>query len=628
MDDNNSETCATISEDENLLNDKNIFVQKLREWAIRGNIELTQLSKLLKILVNDGHHNELPTDARTLLQTPRKVNVVQLNNGYYVHMGINFFLNTYFEKKELEILELNLEKIELSFNVDGTPISTSGGSDFWPILGSVSNFIGSQPEVFLVGIFNGPSKPESYNNYLRYFVDEMKDLMTNGYQWKTRRYEIIMKAFICDAPALAFVKAIKCHGGYHCCSKCYIKGTIHFTGIKGQSKVVYTDLEAPLRTDALFRTQKTFSGDDDVGHHMNKERSVLEQLPIDMIKTFPIDKMHLVDEGVVKKIIKLWIGKPGPYKLPSIKVSIINDRLKKCYPYMPNDFQRKPRTLKYANFLKASECRVFLLYTGPAVLRKVLPKSYYNHFMCLSLATRILTSHIYYRIYNSYAKTLLVYFVKYFPALYGSQNVTYNVHGLLHIAEDAYELGPLDSNSCYLYEAYIKKIKKMLHSLNRPLQQCSNRVYEMTKLNLSIDTIKSNNEKQQQTYPIFSHNIYGTNKFKTASFSNFTIRANTTGDCCIMLDNQTVLRVSHFEVRSNDQKVILGQKLVNEKCPIDQPENFYKFFCMVGNFDNSVREYLIDDKTIICKMCCLPNDCEEIYKYFVIPINHTLTTFN
>ncbi|KAJ8931526.1 hypothetical protein NQ314_015541 [Rhamnusium bicolor] len=449
----------------------------------------------------------------------------------------------------------------------------------------------------------------------------MKDLMANGYQWKSRKYAITIKAIICDAPALAYVKAIKCHGGYHCCSKCYIKGTIHSTGIKGKNKVIYTDLEAPLRSDASFRTQKTPEGDDDVGHHMNKERSVLEQLPIDMIKTFPIDKMHLVDEGVVKKVIKLWLGKPGPQKLPALKISIINDRLKKCYPYMPNDFQRKPRILKYMNFLKASECRVFLLYTGPAVLRKVLSKPYYKHFMCLSLATRILTSHVYYRLYNSYAQTLLVYFVKHFAVLYGSQNVTYNVHGLLHIAQDAYELGPLNSNSCYLYEAYIKKIKKMLHSFNRPLQQCSNRVHEMTKLNWST-TIKSNNEKQRQTdHPIFSHNIYGTNKFKTAIFSRFTIRVNTKSDNCVMLKNQTnceiILRVSHFEIRENNQKIIAGQKLINAKCPVDKPENLEQFFCMVGSFDEAVQEYLIDNKTILCKMCCLPNDCEE--EYFVIP---------
>ncbi|KAJ8967586.1 hypothetical protein NQ317_000965 [Molorchus minor] len=197
-----------------------------------------------------------------------------------------------------------------------------------------------------------------------------------------------IKAIICDAPALAFVKAVKSHGGYYCCTKCCIKGR-NIKSAKGSNKIVFTNINAELRTDASFRSRKDFPGEDKIGHHMNKERSILERLPIDMIKTFPLDKMHLVDEGVVKKMI---VGQTRPTKV-------------ECF----------------------SSCN------------------------------------------------------KNFVKLYGSLHVTYNIHGLLHIAEDAKNLGPLDENSCYLYEAFIKTIKKMLHSFNRPLEQCSNRINEITQ---------------------------------------------------------------------------------------------------------------------------------------------------
>lgn len=56
---------------------------------------------------------------------------------------------------------------------------------------------------------------------------------------------------------------------------------------------MFNNLTSPLRSDFSFRHK--------ISHHTGV--SLLEKLPIDMVKCFPNDPMHLVHLGVVKKII-------------------------------------------------------------------------------------------------------------------------------------------------------------------------------------------------------------------------------------------------------------------------------------------------------------------------------------
>lgn len=54
-----------------------------------------------------------------------------------------------------------------------------------------------------------------------------------------------IKAFVCDAPARAFLKNIKGHPGYDSCERCIIKGEYK------DKRVVYIG-DYPLRTDEDF----------------------------------------------------------------------------------------------------------------------------------------------------------------------------------------------------------------------------------------------------------------------------------------------------------------------------------------------------------------------------------------
>jgi len=59
-------------------------------------------------------------------------------------------------------------------------------------------------------------------------------------------------------------------------------------------------------------------------------------------------------------------------------------------PYIPLEFARKSRAIQDIDRWKATELRQFLLYTGIVVIKSILSPICYNHFLCLSVAVKIL----------------------------------------------------------------------------------------------------------------------------------------------------------------------------------------------------------------------------------------------
>jgi len=98
-----------------------------------------------------------------------------------------------------------------------------------------------------------------------------------------------------------------------------------------------------------------------------------------------------------------------PVKL--LKPEEFSEELNSLKPFMHSEFTRLPRSLEKVEFWKATEFRAFVLYIGPVVLKGRLKKSFYNHFMLLHCAIRLLISSETYHTHNSLDKTLLNKFV-------------------------------------------------------------------------------------------------------------------------------------------------------------------------------------------------------------------------
>lgn len=324
-----------------------------------NNIPHTSVTSLLSILKQRPCFNNLPKHAKSLLKTPRTTNVREMPRGQFCYFGIVPILESYFRRYE----EKNEDHIKLQIGIDGLPISQSSESQLWPILGSIVSF----PEVFLIGCYFGMSKPSNSNLFLKDFVEECKILYGSGVQNNNKIVRFSIHSLIEDAPAKSFITSTKGHSGYHSCLKCNIEGCYIM------NRVCFPGTNFQERTDEL--ASKQF----DKNHH--KEYCKLVEIPdFDLVTNIPLDYMHLVCIGVVKKLIKLWLSGSLKVRLPVFKVKQISDSLKNIRNYIPKEFSRKPRNLEDVSKWKATELRSFLLYTGPFILKKILPLKIYKFY--------------------------------------------------------------------------------------------------------------------------------------------------------------------------------------------------------------------------------------------------------
>ncbi len=149
---------------------------------------------------------------------------------------------------------------------------------------------------------------------------------------------------------------------------------------------------------------------------------------------------------------------------------------------MPREFSRKPRSLNEWQRWKATEFRQFLLYTGPVVLLGKLSSSADCNFMLFSVAMFVLLSKSSSDSEIDYAHDLLVLFVQHFSGLYGSDMVVYNVHNLVHLADDARQYGCLDNVSAFCFENYLGRLIKLVRRPSKPLEQIVHRLMERKAL--------------------------------------------------------------------------------------------------------------------------------------------------
>lgn len=241
------------------------FSFKLRKWAVTYNISLMALTFLLKILIEEGF-TYLPKDARTLLGTPRSVNVTKIGEGFYWYRSLKEKLVKICKKRKCPSL------LELGIHMDGFPPFNGSKLEFWPIQCWIK---GLKMKPFFVGLHLGASKPTSLESFLRPLLNDLHDLIENGLEIKVNgtitNFMVKVYQMILDAPARAFVKCIIGHSGYFSCEKCEEEGVYlvrpekqndgenpskkRKQNPKQKGHVCLIGTDAPLRTDGSFRSQ-------------------------------------------------------------------------------------------------------------------------------------------------------------------------------------------------------------------------------------------------------------------------------------------------------------------------------------------------------------------------------------
>lgn len=108
-----------------------IQINQLRSWVLEFHISHRAVNQLQKLLISFGL-NWLPKDSRTLMQTPKLVNISDMGNGKFWYDGLS---------NNLKRISSNLKEysnISLNINIDGLPLFDSSRIQMWPILISIN----------------------------------------------------------------------------------------------------------------------------------------------------------------------------------------------------------------------------------------------------------------------------------------------------------------------------------------------------------------------------------------------------------------------------------------------------------------------------------------------------------
>ena len=84
-----------------------------------------------------------------------------------------------------------------------------------------------------------------------------------------------------------------------------------------------------------------------------------------------------------------------------------------------------------------------------------------------------------------HAEELLLLFVQHFSSLYGLEMIVYNVHCVIHLADDARLFGSLDNVSAFCFENFLGKLVKLVRKKNKPLEQVIRRLLEQKSISLA-----------------------------------------------------------------------------------------------------------------------------------------------
>ncbi|XP_049280036.1 uncharacterized protein LOC125762223 [Anopheles funestus] len=418
-----------------------------------SNLLLAILRKFLRL--------DLPKDYRTIMKTPASVRnqIVTISAGSLWYQGVETVLKNYFKEVEPEVSHFSLQ-----VSVDGLPLFKSSANQFWPVLIKVVEL--PNAPVMPVAIFCGKKKPDSVEEFLRPFVDEMNSLIESGMNLGEKLITFSISAFIADSPARSFIKAVMGCNALHGCTKCTVVGT------KVEGRVIFESVDALVRTDAGFRLRE------DPQHHKDP-RSPLENIRnINMISHFPVsDRLHLLELGCTRKILKGLLEhifenfyRWSPQQKRSINAYVISVKL-------PSELHRAYRSLYNLAFWKGTEYRTFLHYISLIIYKDFMYEAAYKHYLLYFSAITIFSS-LAHKKYWPIGKRFLNKFVLDFHVHYGRSNLVSNVHNLIHIYDEVLVNGPLDSFSSYPFENHLQFLKKCIKSGTKCLEQAAGRLYE------------------------------------------------------------------------------------------------------------------------------------------------------
>jgi len=549
------------------------------------------------------YHPFLPSDSRSLQHTCRKYAITKFDNGgEYYHFGLSNLLNLHLSESLTGLSELHLQ-----INVDGLPLFRSSNAQFWPILCKIREFVDHPP--LIIGIYSGTCKPPV--SFVQEFVDEMKEVLDNGLLMQDHKIQVFVDNFVCDAPARSFLKCVKSHSGYSSCERCVQPG-------EWKGKVVFTEVDAPLRTD------HDFSRKVDEKHH-TQQQSPLENLGIGMVSQFVLDPLHLLYLGVVRRLLLAWIRGSYSVRLSQQICSQLSNVLLNMSAYIPREFSRRPRSLLEIDRWKATEFRLFLLYTGPVAIRKFVSDAVYKHFMLLSVASYILSSSELCVTYCDYAEKLLKMFVSEVSKIYGKDMLVYNIHCLLHLCDDVKHYGCLENFSAFVFENKLKSIKQLIRKPSCLLQQIIRRLSEQQIIPNRFSKMKDSNflkcapYQEHSRWPV-PEGYEDADQYRQASINSLHLSVKKS-DSCILTTDDSLYIITNV-LLSHSQLILVARRFTQVQNFFDYPLPSSSLGIMRASLLHLSHHETIILPQSISKKCMMLPYADDDNEVVVVPLLH------
>lgn len=379
-------------------------------------------------------------------------------------------------------LDKNKHDITLSLNTDGVPLFKSSSSTIWPIQLVINELPYSirRKHIILGGLWLGTHSPET--EYFEKFIENF-NLMSESFNWnwngigiKSNVYTVLCT---CDSVARCKLQNIVQFNGYNGCSWCEKRGV---SVEKGRGRMMsYAEDKSASELSNLRTLESVYNA---AKLAVEREKPVcgikgpscLSPLKnFDVVKSFVVDYMHCICLGIVRSITMLWLNstQQDSFHINDVQKKLLSEKL--SVVKTPSIIRRKPRAFNCIKYWKATEYLYWLLFYSPIFLKHILPLKFYNHWLLLvSSMHHLLDTHITKDQLNI-VEYLLTKFVIDTSELYGPDNVTYNIHMLLHIPECVRNWGMVWNYSNFSFESFNGTLKKFVYGSQKAGYQIAQR---------------------------------------------------------------------------------------------------------------------------------------------------------
>lgn len=391
----------------------------------------------------------------------KKINQDNLEDIYDGSVYKQLFENSGFLSKP--------SNISFMWNSDGVPLFRSSKFSIWPlylVINELPYSMRFRPEnVLFAGLWFGLKKPEPHV-FIGAFKPSFKRLY-NGVELElangtTLTVSAVILTGTCDLPAKALFLCLKQYNGNYGCTTCKTKG-YHENHRHLYPYEKNMELRTTLGTISTARNLPVGESEEGV-----KGESPFSKIWSNYIDNMSIDVMHCVFLNVMKRLFFVWFDSSNHDHRGSLRkhISVINARLIALKPI--HEVSRTPTTVEDYTYWKASLMKWFLLAYSLPIFHDIMDDEYFQHYKLLVNAINILTSTSIDLAGLNEAEECLDKFVREFEALYGSNNMTLNVHMLLHLVRNVRLFGPLWTTSCCALENLNGILKGFVKSSNHP----------------------------------------------------------------------------------------------------------------------------------------------------------------